>query len=60
LRPALMDEKLRQELADLRARVKPRASWTSFQDNLEQRMIAARIRLLQTQLEPQETAHDGN
>jgi hypothetical protein len=55
-----MDEKLRQELADLRARVKPRASWTSFQDNLEQRMIAARIRLLQTQLEPQETAHDGN
>jgi hypothetical protein len=56
----MMDEKLRQELADLRARLKPQASWTSFQDNLEQRMIAARIRLLQTQLEPQETAHDGN
>jgi hypothetical protein len=44
-------DKLRQELADLRARVKPQALWTSFQDRLDQRMIEQRIRNIQSHLE---------
>ena len=39
---------LRQELADLRARVKPPEN---MQDHLEQRQIEQRIRMLQSHLE---------
>jgi hypothetical protein len=45
------NEKLRQELADLRARIKPQAEWTSFQDRLDQRSIEQRIRMIENHLE---------
>jgi hypothetical protein len=50
----MMDEKVRQELADLRARIKPQASWTSFQDRIDHLLIEQRIRILQSHLEPKE------
>jgi hypothetical protein len=40
-------DQLRQELADLRSRIKPQDQWTSMQDRLEQRAIEQRIRHLQ-------------
>jgi hypothetical protein len=50
-------DKLRQELADLRARIKPQAEWT-MQDRLEQRAIEQRIRHLQNILATKGTENE--
>jgi hypothetical protein len=42
--------RLRQELLDLRARIKPQAEWINMQDRLEQKSIEQRIRMLQNHL----------
>jgi hypothetical protein len=44
-------DELRQELVDLRARIKPQSEWTSVQDRLDQEAIERRIRMLQNYLE---------
>jgi hypothetical protein len=43
-------ERLRQELTELRARIKSQSEWSSMQDRLEQRAIQARIRMLESNL----------
>jgi primosomal protein N'' len=48
---ALMSDKLRQELADLQARLKPQSEWTSMQDRLDQKAIENRIHILRNYLE---------
>jgi hypothetical protein len=42
-------DKLRQELTELRGRIKPQAQWTGA-DHIEQRSIVQRIRHLQNYL----------
>jgi primosomal protein N'' len=52
-------DKLRQELAELRSRIKPQAEWTSAQDRLDQQAIAQRIEHLRNYLDNQRKPNEG-